>query len=399
MAKTNDALAAFNKFNDILAKKVKSKVELMGFSDIDEYIPSGNYLLNAQLSGSVFGGYPNTRSIGIAGDSGAGKTFLCLNAVRELQNKDYFVFYIDTEGAIDRSDYEKFGVDLDKLKYLRMGLISDVKFFINDFIDTMKENPGLKAAIFVDSVGMLDTDKSKRDMDAGKNAADMGLRSKELRSLFKSFTLDLANLKVPFIFTNHTYASMDQYTPKGMSGGGGPEFSASIILMLSKGVLRDEAKTTTGIIVRSKTKKNRLARPIDIEFHISFHKGMNKYVGLEQYVSWENCGVGRGNILTEKEFSKLKSDEADACSPFKVDGEQVYFQPKKLGRNYVIRHSGDLVPLKDFFTSRLFTQEVLKELDEKVIKPTFKFPETQDEIDLLESDELGNLNGDDDSAL
>lgn len=398
MAKTNDALAAFNKFNDILAKKVKSKVELMGFSDIDEYIPTGNYLLNAQLSGSVFGGYPNTRSIGIAGDSGAGKTFLCLNAVRELQKKDYFVFYIDTEGAIDRSDYEKFGVDLDKLKYLRMGLISDVKFFINDFIDTMKENPGLKAAIFVDSVGMLDTDKSKRDMDAGKNAADMGLRSKELRSLFKSFTLDLSNLKVPFIFTNHTYASMDQYTPKGMSGGGGPEFSASIILMLSKGTLRDEAKTTTGIIVRSKTKKNRLARPIDIEFHISFHKGMNQYVGLEQYVSWENCGVGRGNILTEKEFSKLKGDESESCSKFEVAGETVYFQPKKLGRNYVIRHNGDLVPIKDFFTSRLFTQEVLKELDEKIIKPTFKFPETQDEIDLLESDELGNLN-DDDSAL
>lgn len=398
MAKTNDALAAFNKFNDILAKKVKSKVELMGFSDIDEYIPTGNYLLNAQLSGSVFGGYPNTRSIGIAGDSGAGKTFLCLNAVRELQKKDYFVFYIDTEGAIDRSDYEKFGVDLDKLKYLRMGLISDVKFFINDFIDTMKENPGLKAAIFVDSVGMLDTDKSKRDMDAGKNAADMGLRSKELRSLFKSFTLDLSNLKVPFIFTNHTYASMDQYTPKGMSGGGGPEFSASIILMLSKGTLRDEAKTTTGIIVRSKTKKNRLARPIDIEFHISFHKGMNQYVGLEQYVSWENCGVGRGNILTEKEFSKLKGDESESCSKFEVAGETVYFQPKKLGRNYVIRHNGDLVPIKDFFTSRLFTQDVLKELDEKIIKPTFKFPETQDEIDLLESDELGNLN-DDDSAL
>lgn len=207
MAKsTNDAINAFNKFNDLLEKKVKSKVTLMGFSDIDDYIPTGNYLLNAQISGSVFGGYPNTRSIGIAGDSGAGKTFLCLNAVRELQKKDYFVFYIDTEGAIDRSDYIKFGVDLEKLKYLRMGLISDVKFFINDFIDTMKENPGLKAAIFVDSVGMLDTDKSKRDMDAGKNAADMGLRSKELRALFKSFTLDLSNLKVPFLFTNHTYA-------------------------------------------------------------------------------------------------------------------------------------------------------------------------------------------------
>ena len=400
MAKsTNDAINAFNKFNDLLEKKVKTKVTLMGFSDIDDYIPTGNHLLNAQISGSVFGGYPNTRSIGIAGDSGAGKTFLCLNAVRELQKKDYFVFYIDTEGAIDRSDYIKFGVDLEKLKYLRMGLISDVKFFINDFIDTMKENPGLKAAVFVDSVGMLDTDKSKRDMDAGKNAADMGLRSKELRALFKSFTLDLSNLKVPFIFTNHTYASMDQYTPKGMSGGGGPEFSASIILMLSKGTLRDEAKTTTGIIVRSKTRKNRLAKPIDIEFHISFHKGMNQYVGLEQFVSWENCGVGRGNKLTEKEFSKLKPDEQSQCSEFEVAGEKFYFLPKKLGKTYIIRHNGDQVPVKEFFTPRLFTHDVLTELDEKVIKPTFKFPETQAEIDLLENDELNDLTEDDETSL
>lgn len=393
MAKTLDAFA---KFNDILEKKVKSKIEIRGFSDIEEYIPTGNYLLNAQMSGSLFGGYPNTRSIGIAGDSGAGKTFLCLNAVRELQAKGYMVFYIDTEGAIDSSDYVKFGVDLTKLKYLRMGLISEVKFFVNDLLETIKENPGLKIAMFVDSVGMLDTDKSKSDMEKGKNAGDMGLRAKEMRALFKSFTLDLSNYKIPFIFTNHTYASMDQYTPKGIAGGGGPEFSASIILMLSKGTLRDENKTTTGIIVRSKTKKNRLAKPIDIEFHISFHKGMNQYVGLEQYVNWENCGVGRGNKLTEKEHSKLKPDEQELCSKFEINGETFYFLPKKLGKTYLIRHNGDEVPVKEFFSARLFTEDVLKELDEKVIKPTFKFPETQDGIDSLESGELEDLTGNED---
>jgi hypothetical protein len=65
----------------------------------------------------------------------------------------------------------------------------------------------------------------------------------------------------------------------------------------------------------------------------------------------------------------------------------------------VIRHNGDLVPVKDFFTAKLFTEDVLKELDEKVIKPTFKFPETQEEIDLLENDELSNLSdGDEDLA-
>lgn len=388
-------LDAFAKFNDILEKKVKSKVEIRGFSDIDEYISTGNYLLNAQMSGSLFGGYPNTRSIGIAGDSGAGKTFLCLNAVRELQKAGYNVFYIDTEGAIDSSDYIKFGVDLAKLKYLRMGLISEVKFFINDLIETIKENPGFKLAVFVDSVGMLDTDKSKTDMEKGKNAADMGLRSKEMRALFKSFTLDLSNYKIPFIFTNHTYASMDQYTPKGMSGGGGPEFSASIILMLSKGTLRDEAKTTTGIIVRSKTRKNRLAKPIDIEFHISFHKGMNPYVGLEQFVSWENCKVGRGNLITLAEYNKMKPAEQEDLLQFELNGETCYFQPKKLGRTYLNGFTGEAIPVREFFSDKLFSEDVLKALDENVIKPTFKYPDTQHGIDSLETDELEDLTDND----
>ena len=202
-----------------------------------------------------------------------------------------------------------------------------------------------------------------------------------------------------YVLSNNvvSHNSMDQYTPKGMSGGGGPEFSASIIIMLSKGTLRDENKTTTGIIVRSKTRKNRLAKPIDIEFHISFHKGMNQYVGLEQFVNWENCGVGRGNKLTEKEFSKLKSEEQALCSKFNLNGETFYFLPKKLGKSYIIRHTGDEVPVREFFTARLFTEAVLRELDEKIIKPTFMFPDTQEGIDLLENDELEDLNDDGDS--
>jgi recombination protein RecA len=384
-------LDAFAKFNDILEKRAKTHIDLKGFADINEYIPTGNYLLNAQLSGSLFGGYPNTRSIGIAGDPGSGKTFLCMNAVREMQKLGYYCIYIDTEGAIDSTDFPKFGANLEQLKYYRMGLISEVKFFIYEFIKTMKENPGLKIAIFVDSVGLLDTNKSKTDMEAGKNAADMGLRAKELRALFKSFTLDLSNLYVPFLFTNHTYSGTDAYTGKAPGGGGGPEFSASIILMLSKGTLRDENKTATGIIVRSKTRKNRLSKPIEIEFHISFHKGMNPFVGLEAYTSWANCGVERGKKITIKEFSKLKPEDQKGCELFEVAGEQFYMKPGKLAKNFIIRHNGDEVPVREFFTPRLFTMEVLTELNEKVIMPTFKFPESQDGIMDLETDELEEI--------
>ena len=38
------------------------------FSEVEEWIPTGNYLLNACISGSLFGGIPNSRSLGLAGD-------------------------------------------------------------------------------------------------------------------------------------------------------------------------------------------------------------------------------------------------------------------------------------------------------------------------------------------
>ena len=393
MASTKDLISAFGKFNDMLEKETKNRVKLRGFSDIDEYIHTGNYLLNAQMSGSLRGGYPNARSLGIGGDSGTGKTFLCLNAVKNLQALNYGVFYIDTEGALDKKDFENFGIDMELMSYRRIGIISEVKFFINDLIKMKEDNPGMKIAIIVDSLTHLETNKEVEDIKKGSNAQDMGLRAKELRALFKSFTLDLSNLKIPLIFTSHTYSSQDQYTPKQMSGGGGPLYAASVVMMLSKGHLKDENKTKTGVIVRSTTDKNRLAKPTKIEIHISFHKGMNPYIGLQDYLSWENCGVQRGNKLTEKEYSKLKPNEAEKCSSFKIDGETFWFLPKDRALNYVIKHSGALVPWREVFTDKVFTPEVIDELDKNIIIPMFKYSSLA-EVEEDELDDFGQIESD-----
>ena len=54
-------------------------------SEIDHFIPTGNYHLNACLTGSLFGGYPNNRAVALAGPSGTGKTYLALNAIKPPQ--------------------------------------------------------------------------------------------------------------------------------------------------------------------------------------------------------------------------------------------------------------------------------------------------------------------------
>lgn len=64
------------------------------FSQVDEWIPTGNYLLNAQLSGTLFGGIPNTRSLGLMGDPG------CLRKTQKVR-----IYRLKTQGESNRPEF------------------------------------------------------------------------------------------------------------------------------------------------------------------------------------------------------------------------------------------------------------------------------------------------------
>jgi RecA/RadA recombinase len=179
------------------------------FSDVDDWIPTGNYLLNAQLSGTLFGGIPNTRSLGLMGDPGTGKSFVCLNVTREAQKKGYNVIYCDTEGAIDKSTATKFGIDPHQIRYQPIKTVTEFQTFVSNLLDLVKKaqqnGASPKILLILDSLGMLSTDKELKDAIEGKNAADMGAKAKELRKLFRVITLDLTQAKIPLVCTNHVY--------------------------------------------------------------------------------------------------------------------------------------------------------------------------------------------------
>lgn len=344
-----------------------SLLETNEFSEVTEWIPTGNYLLNAQLSGTLFGGIANNRSMGIAGDPQTGKSFLCMNIVREAQKIGYNVIYCDTEGAIDKSGAKKFGIDTNMVRYQPIKTITDFKVFTANLIEKVKgfrkDGADPKILLVLDSLGMLTTDKESGDALKGKSAMDMGIRSKELRSLFRVITLDLTGVKIPLICTNHTTTgNIGGFMPtKEAAGGDGPIFSMSNVIMLSKAQLKDGNNTKTGIVVTSTPKKARFTRPYPVKFHISFMNGMNAYVGLQDFVSWETCGIQRGKLEVDKKT-----------------GEMV-FQGNESSPRWAVRHLGKTVPSTQIFTSEVFTDEVLKALDEKVIQPYFKLPDLFDE--------------------
>jgi len=345
------------------------------FSEVDEWIPTGNYLLNAQISGTLFGGVPNTRSFGVMGDPGTGKSFFCLNVVREAQKIGYDVIYCDTEGAIDKNSAEKFGIDLQKIRYQPIQTVSQFQTFVANVLDIVKksksEGQNPKILLVLDSLGMLSTDKELNDAIKGHNAADMGAKAKELRKLFRVITLDLTAAKIPLICTNHVYAGGGYMPTKESSGGDGPIFAMSVVSFLSKAQLKDGAGTKTGIIVTSTLKKSRFTIPEQVKFHISFSHGMNPYVGLQDYVSWEACGIERGK------FEEVKNPETGK--------KESIFKPNSTAQRWGVKHLGKTVASTELFTPEVFTNDVLKQLDEKVIKNKFKLPDLVDHSDILAS--------------
>lgn len=362
MAKNKDF--TFDDLNKQLAdlNPLGSVMNESNFSEVTEWIHTGNYHLNACVSGSLFGGWPNNRSCSIAGPSGTGKTFLTLNSVREAINMGYNIIYYDSEAAVDKEQMIKFGIDISKVNYQPINTVQEFRTSITTITHKMqdiKRSGGEipKIMIILDSAGNLATQKEIDDAASGSEKSDM-TRSKILKSIFRIIMTPLADLKIPFIFTNHTYQSQS-FIPMQIAGGGtGPEYAASIVLMLNKAQLKDGADKV-GIIVTAKPSKNRFAKPTPIKFHLNFSEGMNPYVGLEQYATWDICGITKGSI--EK-------------------GKKV---PKATARGWICKHLDEVVSNKEFFTEKVFTQEVLEQINQH-IQPLFNYNSETSSLDIEE---------------
>ena len=404
--KEESAISEFSNNIDRLSKlfsKISSNAEILKDSDyanINDYISTGNYILNACISGSLFGGMMGNRNLGLAGSFGTGKSFLALSICREAQKKGYSVIYLDSEASISPEFVERLGVDPSNFVIVPVVTIQEAANIIANLVKTFKEEKEKtgstpKTIMVLDSLGNLSSEKEIEDMVSGDNKVDL-TRQKLAKGLFRANSNELAKLKIPYIVTTHTYDTIGSYVPsKTIAGGEALKYNASVILELSTSKLDDKesdenAKKSgaeavkTGIIVTCKPVKQRFCKPIKVKIQIPFYKKPNPYVGLESYVSWDSCGIMRGKCLSEKEYNKLSDTEKTFCKPFELNGEQFYGYPKDTARTIVCKHLGER-PLASLFTSEVLNDDVLHELDEKVIKPTFQLPNNFADNDIDEA--------------
>jgi len=306
----------------------------IGFNDPTDWISTGNFALNYLISGDFNRGIPLGKVTVFAGESGAGKSYICSgNIVKNAQDQGIFVILVDTENALDEKWLHDLGVDTSdsKLLKLNMSMIDDVAKAISTFMTDYKALPDgerMKVLWVIDSLGMLLTPTDVNQFEAGDMKGDMGRKPKALTSLVRNSVNMFGSYNVGLVATNHTYASQDMFDPDDkISGGQGFIYASSIVVAMKKMKLKEDEdgnKITQvkGIRAGCKIMKTRYAKPFEsVQVKIPYETGMNPYSGLTDLIEGKGMLKKEGNSLVYttpdgeviKKFRKGWERNDDGC--------------------------------------------------------------------------------------
>jgi len=318
-----------SKFRKDLTKSIDGLS--FGFNDPTDWISTGNYTLNYLISGDFHKGIPLGKVTVFAGESGAGKSYICSgNIIKNAQEQNIFCILIDSENALDEAWLHALGVDTseDKLLKMNMAMIDDVARTISEFMKgykVMDGNERPKVLFVIDSLGMLLTPTDVNQFEAGEMKGDMGRKPKALTSLVRNCVNMFGSMNVGMVCTNHTYASQDMFDPDDkISGGQGFIYASSIVVAMRKLKLKTDAdgnKTSQvhGIRSACKVMKTRYSKPFEsVQVEIPYETGMSPTSGLLDMFEAKGILVKEGNKLSYtssttgeiiKEFRKGWTDD------------------------------------------------------------------------------------------
>jgi len=343
-----------SKFRKTLTKSIDGLG--VGFNDPTDWVSTGNYALNYLISGDFHKGIPLGKVTVFAGESGAGKSYICSgNIIKHAQEQGIYVVLVDSENALDQAWLNALGVDTDenKLLKLNMAMIDDVAKTINEFMKeykAMPEEAKPKVLFVIDSLGMLLTPTDVNQFEAGDLKGDMGRKPKALTALVRNCVNMFGSHNIGLVATNHTYASQDMFDPDDkISGGQGFIYASSIVVAMRKLKLKvdeDGNKTSQvhGIRAACKVMKTRYAKPFEtMEVEIPYKTGMNPCSGLVDLFEKEGLLVQQGNRLkfvdsSGKEHLYYRKEWKDdklhmIMDDFHNHKKQIVDQPEELVEN------------------------------------------------------------------
>jgi RecA/RadA recombinase len=292
--------AANTKKKTFLQKlNAKSGIEVIPVSDAIPnentfYTDTGSYTFNAIISGSIFGGIPSDTIVGLAGEQGTGKTYVCLESAKHFldAHPNGVVEYYETEGAVKLHMIVARQIPEDRISLIRVDSVEQFQYMLANRIkgyNEMAEDEREPMFFVLDSLGNISSEMELKQstIAVDKKKKDMS-RAREIKGVFRVLALKLARANLPLIVTNHVYADMMKKTKPGtppakrMGGGEGLYYAASTIIFLAKSPDYDEVtKTYRGSILTATLFKSRnTLEHLKIKTRLDFRTGMDRYFGL-----------------------------------------------------------------------------------------------------------------------
>jgi len=295
------------------ATKVSDGVEA---GDVTGHVDTGSYILNALVSGDIYGGIPSNKITALAGETATGKTFFALGVVKQFlaDNPSGGVLYFESESALTKEMIESRGIDSKRMIILPVTTIQEFTHQAVKIVENHTEDKPIMMCL--DSLGMLSTTKEVGDISEGKETKDM-TRAQLVKGCFRVLTLKLGKAGIPLLVTNHTYKQVGTMFPQDVMGGGsGLQYAASTIIFLSK---RKEKEGTdvVGNVIHCKNYKSRLTKENKkVDVLLRYDQGLNRYYGLLELA--EEAGI----------FKKV-STRYEIPDGSKIFGKAILNEPEK----------------------------------------------------------------------
>jgi len=285
--------------------------------------------LNLILSGNALNGGLSYGVTLIAGPSKHAKTILGLLALAKWQ-KDHpkgIAFLYNNEFGINEQYLINCGVDLSRVLHIPFSTIEDAKVDIAQRLDGVMNDKGKtdggfeigdEVFWFMDSIGRASSKAEADKAQQGKNTADMGSRAKAIHSFFRVVTPKFNIKKMHFVVIGSSLDTLEEYSKRILSGGGGGMLAADNVLMMFRTEVNDTDKAVLSFargkenlgyrFVIFSDKSRFVKEKKTIPFDMYWDGGPVRWGGFDELGMMLGVieGVNRGNLGKQYKFDPTK---------------------------------------------------------------------------------------------
>ena len=233
-----------------------------------EVIPTGIISLDKAVG---VGGLPRGRVIEIYGPESSGKTTLTLSIIAQGQQDGGVAAFIDAEHAFDPSYAKLIGIKLEDL------LISqpDTGEQALEIVEALVRSNAVDLVV-IDSVAAL---VPRAEIEGQMGDSQIALQARLMSQALRKLTAAISKSKTCVVFVNQIRMKIGVMfgSPEVTPGGRALKFYSSMRIDLRKIATITTQDGVTGIRVRAKIVKNKVAPPFkEAIFEIMYNEGVSK---------------------------------------------------------------------------------------------------------------------------